>query len=153
MKAYVVYGVSGSGKSTKAKDIVYEGFDAGISLLSVERDACRRFISPYFSEHGWSGEGFPAYLEEAVTHEWHFRVHLALNHNNGVIISDTLCKVGDRRKLKNLLEYLGFDIDWIRMETPLEVCIERDNNRGIWAVGEDVIRRQWENLQKHKEHV
>lgn len=150
MKAYVVYGISGSGKSTKAEKLFY---DVPCGYCSwVERDRIRGHIYPNFDEVGWTG-GFHHHLEPIVTYEWHVAVSEAVKQESDLIISDTICKIQDRRNLKNLLEYLGYEIKWIRMDTPLDLCIERDKKRGVWSVGEDVIQRQWFNLMKHEEHV
>lgn len=149
MKATIIYGVSASGKSTRAQNLLNRPDDYS---WWIERDKIREYVYPNFSELGWRG-GFHPHLENIVTYEWHIEISKVVERKEDLIISDTLCKIQDRRNLKNLLEYLGYEIEWIRMDTLLDLCIERDKKRGIWSVGEDVIQRQWFNLMKHEEHV
>jgi predicted kinase len=152
MNCVLFYGISGSGKSTEARKCVENNKTVLGVRTHIERDEIRKMISPNFKNGGWKA-GFPPHLEDAVTLEWYVKLDQANYYNEDVVISDTLCKISDRGRVKNLLDYFGYDIEWVRMETPLEECIGRDSVRGIWSVGEDVIRRQWSNLQKHKEHV
>lgn len=149
MDALVIYGVSGSGKSTFAEEFNSDEF----TTLNLERDNIRKRFIPNFSFEGWKGHSFNSGWEEIVTYEWHKDLSYGAEKGLDLIISDTLCKVGDRRKLGFLLKHLGYDVLYYRITTSLEECIERDSKRGIWEVGEDVIRRQWDNLNKHSGHI
>lgn len=156
MKALVIYGPSASGKSTLASSVWEEPSVWGINMYytrNIERDVIRKETIPGFRDTGWEGYNFDSGMERVVSFYWDRELHNAFESGRDVVISDTLCKVGDRRKLNSLLWYLGYDVQYTRMPTSLEECIERDSKRGIWEVGEDVIRRQWDNLNKHSGHI
>lgn len=156
MKALVIYGPSASGKSTLASSVWEEPSVWGINeycTSGIERDVIRKEVIPGFRDVGWGGYDFDSGMERVVSFYWDSELNFAFEHGRDLVISDTLCKVGDRRKLYTLLRYLGYEVQYTRMTTSVEECIERDLKRGIWEVGEDVIRRQWDNLNKHSGHI
>lgn len=150
MKAFIIYGLSGSGKTTKAKALIEEGnttdlvwFDYG---AHVERDKIR------FEElklGDWATYRFNTETEHLVDAIWRCQIGRLSRSGSDIVISDTLCKLSDRKKLVKFLTKLGYEsVNLIQMETSLEDCIVRDKQRGAMSVGEDVIRKQYENLMK-----
>ena len=144
-KIIAVYGVSGSGKTSLARSMNKEG-----EFNQLERDEIRQALG--YLNNGWGGYDFCPEKEYAVTHAWHVLLQESLYNSQSIIISDTMTNIVDRRCLKFLAGQYDFDMEFIRMDTPLEDCIKRDSLRGGLSVGENVIRRQWKKLNGHKEH-
>jgi len=151
MKALVIYGPSASGKSYYAENSAEISQDTEeVETLLLERDYVRFNImglgdwTKYHPHHD---------TENAVDAFWKYCLVKYSIVGTNLIISDTNCKIGDRRKLKKLLEYLGYDVSFHRMSTSLEECIARDAKRGAFRVGADVIKRQWEHFIKDESHV
>ena len=146
--ALIVYGCSGSGKTTYAKT-KFDEMDGWVKR--IERDQIR--TERGLLRNGWQGYKFRGEDEYAVTAEWWRDLWYSVESDEDIIVSDTLCKIQDRRNLYHFLVAQGYFVRFVRMNTSLEECVERDSKRGIMSVGEKVISRQWENLNKHEEHI
>lgn len=150
MKAFIIYGTSGSGKSTKAHELIQERsmledvwFDYG---SHIERDKIR---FEWLNLGDWKTYKHDHRTEAVVDAIWKYQVVRCAQSESDIIISDTLCKVSDRVNLCSLLQRLGYnEIELIQMQTSLEDCIARDAERGNFSVGEEVIRKQYANLMK-----
>lgn len=150
MKAFIIYGVSGSGKTTKAKELIEEAkttdlvwFDYG---SHIERDNIR---FEWLNLGSWKTYKHDHRTEAVVDAIWKYKIVRCAQSESDIIISDTLCKLSDRVKLCSLLQRLGYnEIELIQMDTPLEDCIARDAQRGDFSIGEEVIRKQHANLMK-----
>lgn len=133
-KAWIVYGPPGSGKSTEARALA-QGMK---SVRHLERDIIRFDV---LKLGNWNEYRFDPKKEYIVDAIWKY---IVLNNDyNDLIISDTLCKKSDRDNLVALLQWIGYDVELIRMNTSLEECIERDKIREGYSVGEEVIKRMW----------
>ncbi|MCK9530466.1 MAG: AAA family ATPase [Gammaproteobacteria bacterium] len=144
MEALIIYGPSGSGKSTLAESVL----DGAEYAVRIERDVIRAEVIPGFHENGWNGYKPFSPWEDVVTFYWHSEIYRAQELCRNIIISDTLCKKKERDKVKFLLETLGYEVEFFRMDTSLETCIKRDALRDNRSVGETVILQQFENLNK-----
>ena len=151
MKALVVYGPSASGKSSYAQHSREIPWDTEeVETIMLERDYIRFNI---MGLGDWTKYRPHHDTENAVDAYWkYFLVKYSVVGAN-LIISDTNCKIGDRRKMKKLLEHFGYDVSFHRMSTSLEECIARNAERGAFSVGADVIKRQWEHFIKDESHV
>lgn len=146
MKATVIYGVSGSGKSTLAKSL-NDG-----RTIHIERDIIR-FDKDWMNLVDWEKYSPDRNTEYIIDTLWRVQICAAARIREDLIISDTLCKVGDRRILNHLLKFLGYDVEFIRVDTPFEECIQRDYKRGKLSVGKDVILKQHKSLSSYKDHL
>lgn len=144
MKAIIVYGPSGSGKSTKAVKLFS---DTSELTAWIERDRVRFDI---VGLGNWKTYKINQATENIVDTYWKFQVVEAAIMRRDIIISDTLCKPGDRDKLEVLLLHFGYSIEWIRMDTSLEECIKRDAGRGDMSVGENVVINQYNHFMKRE---
>lgn len=143
MKAFLIYGPSGSGKTTTVRKISESQFQG--NFLWVERDDIR---FNHMNLGNWTVYRPNQYTENIVDAYWKGFIFKAVGLKENIIISDTLCKTTDRKKVKALMEHFGYEVKFIRMSTPLSECISRDKNRGVWSVGEKVIRSQWDHFTK-----
>lgn len=143
MKAFLIYGPSGSGKSSRATDFIFD--PCNNQPLWIERDIIRFQVLRLGS---WKEYKINQTTENIVDAWWKYNIIRASIENSNIIISDTLCKPADRDKLERLLLHLGYSVEWIRMNTSLEECILRDSKRGNMSVGEKVIRSQWDHFVK-----
>lgn len=154
MKATLIFGPSGSGKTTKVNKILDSFCSCSDKYIEdrpawVERDYIRFKVLGLCD---WRQYKPDHKTEKIVDAYWkHALVEASLNERD-VIISDTLCKENERNNVVDLLKGLGYtDIELIRMDISLEKCIERDSGRGVFSVGEKIIRRQWDNFVGKKE--
>lgn len=149
-KATIIYGVSGSGKTYES--IQWANlYNHGIKWVSlIERDEIRFYE---LNLGDWKTYKINPVTEYMIDVYWKYYILRAIENGWDIIISDTLCNIRDRRNLYELLKFHNYRVEFVRMETPLDVCIERDRSRGGMSVGEDVIRKQWDKLVKNLSHI
>lgn len=70
-----------------------------------------------------------------------------------LIVADTNLSKKGRRKLIKCLKEIGYGVELVIINLPLEACIERDKERGARSVGEKVIRQQWETLLQSMDSI
>lgn len=130
-------GLPGSGKTTKAKQLVDMGY------VRVCKDDLRKMF--HNGEYSKSNEVFILKCRD-----WAIRA--ALRAGKSVVVDDTNF---EPKHAQRLLE-LATEHDAVFVEryipTPLEVCVERDSKRAD-SVGEKVIRGMYERYLKPKEPV
>lgn len=157
MRVHIIYGVSGSGKTTRAKAVCDKVNKNGFPYHHLERDSIRECYIDGFSTNGW--DGYTPNKESEAIVDMHYNWELVdirshLSGDGYLVISDTLCKVSDRRILYAKLRSLGItDITWERMQTDLGTCFTRDEARGVFEVGSDVISNQWNRLHGYEGHI
>ena len=138
---YVMVGIPGSGKSTVIQSMQK---DLKGSSITISRDAIRFSLlkegERYFAKER---QVFPKFIEEcfnAIQDEFD-HVFIDATHISPISRERLLRPLFDLIKLK---EYkIVFQI----INTPVEVCIERDKERaGRQHVGEQVIRDMFKNF-------
>jgi predicted kinase len=131
-------GIPGSGKSTWARQYA----DEHNGTVIVERDQIREELTGDIRNH--SREGYVSALAEQRTRaalmEWGFNV----------IVADTNLHRKYRRRWANVADQCGAVYREVVIDTPLEVCIERDAARDQ-PVGEQVIRIMHEKFVASQE--
>lgn len=125
----VLRGIPGSGKSTYAREWVAE--EPGWRVR-INRDDTR------FELYGkyWD---LTRHQEETVTTIQHAKVTAALKSKLSVIVDDTNLRASTLKDWQSKAEKFKIPLKVIDVDTPLEVCIDRDAKRER-SVGEDVIR-------------
>lgn len=125
-KLLMMRGLPGSGKTTKAKEIMRE---AG-NFVRVNRDQLRPML------HGdakWSGK-----KEKVTRHVQRAMVKDLLNNDYSVIIDDTNLRDADRERWGHVARECNAKFEIVDMDTPYEVCVERDlmreNGVGIHVI-------------------
>lgn len=142
MKAVLMVGISGSGKSTKARKD-YPGYEV------VERDAFRRVI---LTEQGkmdentnlWSVWKFGK-AEEDVTKAVDVRLGWLAGQGKNVVIADTNLSEKTRKAMTKKLEGLGYEVSLDVCKIDLLKAFERDERRRD-TVGRDVIYKQYKQF-------
>ena len=114
-------GAPGSGKSTVAKSMVDE------NVIRVSRDEIRFALlgekESYTQKEYFSKEG-------EVYKEYFRQIQAGLDSGKDVIVDATLLNVPARKKvLDNILIPSTYKIGALFMDTPLNVCLERNNKR------------------------
>ena len=140
MKAEILVGVSGSGKTTYALTMT--------AYAVVCRDDIR-FGSVMPNAHGWKDYVFSRENEDKVTYIHRATIDRCAELGQDLIVADTNLSKKNRRKLIKYLQELGYEVEIVIIKLPLKVCIERDSFRGARSVGEGIIRQQWETLQQN----
>ena len=133
-KLAIMCGLPRSGKTTLAKRLERDGW------VCVCPDDIRLAL------HG------QPFVKEAESSVWAIvwtRAHTLLQGDHMVLIDATNLTKKSRSSWRKLAEEFGLDLDIYLVETPFEVCLER--NTGTGAVPEDVLRRMNEIYQRPTE--
>ena len=134
MKAIITVGVSASGKSTYAQELVEQGW------VEANRDWIRfNVVCPGAD---WSTYKFTKKREEDVTSKQEDIVLSAAKDGKNVIISDTNLNTKTRNKWVEFLKELGYSVEVTPFPVTLEDAWKRDTARPN-GVGRDVIYKQW----------
>lgn len=127
-KIYVLQGLPASGKSTKAKELV-EADKTG-HTIRLNRDLLREMM--HFGVYSKQNERHIMNAEKVLAQS-------LLVFDFDVVVDDTNLKQKTIDMWKDVASWMKADIEIVRIDTPLEVCIERDSKREK-PVGEKVIR-------------
>ena len=133
MKAIITVGVSASGKTTFANELVKQGF------RDINRDYIRfNVVCP---GSNWSNYKFNGKNEKEVPRVHEQMIMESWAREENIVISDTNLNAGRRDRLVRTLKDLGYEVDVIGCPITREAAIKRDNLRAN-GVGESVIYRQ-----------
>lgn len=134
-KLTIFRGLQGSGKSTEARRLVQTLWSLGITAINIDRDMFR--IADGF------GVAPTGAHEDAISDTQRVIIENGLLQNWNVIESSTNLNNKFLKQLVKLGANCGAEVEIRDVDTPLEVCIERDENRrlaGGHFVGEKVLR-------------
>jgi predicted kinase len=144
----LMVGISGSGKSTRARDIVRGSHRHAI----VSRDALRAALYGYEDSNIRDYYRHPAMAsrEERITEVQISVVHTLLEAGTSVIIDDTNCS---QSTVNGLLRRLtGYSVRFEVMDVDLHEAIARDEQRAS-SVSSDVILKQHAKLTELKKQL
>ncbi len=140
-KLTLMVGISGSGKSTKAKELALEK-----SALIINRDKLREMLFGYTEET--IGEYYKSsdlwLLENQISSYQNYLIERALVKDKNVILDNTNLKQSYINEICK--KFSSYEIDFCLVECDLKTAIERDNNR-TRKVGESIIKQQYQNIQ------
>lgn len=136
-KLLVLKGLSGSGKTTRAKELEKEGW------VHVEKDVIRKDQRLFPN-----GYNFPK-DEQKVVQERDRQIRKALSSGKNVVSSDTNLAQKHIRQMQTIARQYDadFELDDSFLSVPIATLIERDRNREN-SVGEAVIRKQFHEFVK-----
>ena len=135
-KLTIMRGLPGSGKSTIAKEMCDTGY--GVRL---NKDLLRTMMN--FDKFTGINEGRVQDAQKVLA-------KFFLEKNINVIVDDTNLNPGTLQSWKNLTTSIGISYGVINVDTPIEVCIERDKLREK-KVGSHVIEQMaWQYLDYMK---
>lgn len=127
-KLIVLQGLPASGKSTLAKQMA-KADPKGTIIVS--RDAFRHALGEYWVP---SRERYVSCLET-------YAVRKGLKEGFNVVVDATNLNEEIVEKWKDTAAEANAEIEFIKLSTPLQICLERDNNPDReHKVGEDVIK-------------
>lgn len=137
MRAVITVGVSGSGKSTFAKSL-------SLTHHEINRDWDRWNCT---GKCGWNGDNayrFDKNVEKYIDklHNIDYRTFSEIGRD--IVISNTNLNTKKLKKLLNKLEDLGYEVEIKEFPISFPEALRRDKERGIFSVGEEVLKRQWE---------
>ena len=137
-KLYITKGIPASGKSTWARNKAKEEPNTVI----VNRDSIRTMLKGEYKLFPFGSK-----MEKLVTDIEQEAIYYTLNRGYNCIVDSTgfMWNEFDTTYNKNTHDCEVEIIDFTHV--PLEVCIERDNNREI-SVGEEVIRKFYNKYLK-----
>jgi len=144
----VLIGVSGSGKSTWAKEFCLNQ----PNWLRISRDELRRSLIPVFLGTYWHWPKEDQSRIEHLVDRMHTRLLTdALRSGWNVIMDNTHLKKAYFEEYITLLlrNFPSFSIQYRLFDTPLEICQERDHFRSD-SVGANAVAYQYSQLQELK---
>ena len=135
MKAILTIGVSGSGKTTWAKEQ---------NKRIISRDDIRRqLLGVSYDENLWECYTHNKILEQEVTRIVYQQIDDAVRNKEDFIIADTNISSNARSKLTNLLQLkYRYDVEYKIFDTPIYQCLEQNKHR-VDMVHDNVIWNQW----------
>lgn len=142
-KLIITCGVSGSGKSTYAAELVKQGW------VELNRDEWR---FKFFCEgkYDWGLYKFSKEKETKVTN--HLEELWKLNsgqsssgfYQRNIIVSNTNLNQKDHTYWKTKAEEAGYEFEVKYFDITLTEALKRDRKRGALSVGQDVLFDQWQ---------
>lgn len=144
-KAIITVGISGSGKSTFARDLLdSSNFEAIPKWIEINRDNLR-FDN---KTPDWTKYKFTKGRENAVTKQQEDMVYTADSLSYNVIISDTNLNPKTRNKWVKLLESLDYEVEIKEFPITWEEAIKRNAQRE-GGVTPTVLYKQWKQWLKY----
>lgn len=144
MKAYITTGIPGSGKSTKAMEMIGNN----PNLVRVNRDEFRiQVLQDRGRKINWTNA-----MDKSVDGEASKRhenaIRLAAREGKDLIVDNCHLSEGSRKRIIFMLRDLGYEnIEIISTwDVPLDVCLERNAKRegiGLGPVSTSVIRKMY----------
>ncbi len=148
MKAFICVGISGSGKSTFANTLQHTDGDNSTWQI-INRDETRWLLSGKRGYNGPNAYKFYSTIERDVTDYNERRIEECAADGVDIIISDTNLNSVFREKLIGKCKALGYDVQIEEFPISFQEACKRDKQRGIYAVGEDVLMKQWNDWCKY----
>ncbi len=148
-KLLLTCGLSGSGKSTYAKELVESGW------REINRDKLR-FLMFTNGVHDWSLYKFTKDREKSVTEQCELEFRLAVGLKFNIIVSNTNLNQKDHDYWKVKAEEAGYEFEVKYFDITLEEALKRDSKRGALAVGREVLFAQWKKwleITNYKRYV
>lgn len=132
---FYMIGLPGSGKSTKARQMLAE-YGYG-NIHRVNKDDLRAMMDD--GHHSSQNEKFVLLVRDYIVVE-------TLGHGKHVIVDDTGFSTKHQNRLKQLAHDNGAAFEIVDFTgVSIETCIERDLKR-LHSVGEAVIRKMWRDF-------
>ena len=133
MKVLILQGLPGSGKSTYAKELTSKGWKR------INRDLLREMLdNNYYTK---KNEKLIRLIRDNI-------LEICLINDFDVVIDDTNFEQKQIDRIKSVAGCLGCEVEVLFIDTPLKVCIERDEARER-TVGKDVINQMYNKYVKH----
>lgn len=135
MRAIMTLGVAGCGKSTFAEKLKDR-------FLEINLDECRELVNGNESDNSNPKE-VADYRDRLI--------ELAAMQGTDIILSDTNINPHFRNMLLNKLKNLGYQVTLVHLDTPVEKCLEFNENRDRQVPDEAIIEMQ-EKMQEQIEN-
>lgn len=136
-KLLLTVGISGSGKSTYAAELVKQGWS------ELNRDVWR-FVFFTEGKPDWSLYKFTKQREDDVTKHLEFLFHDAVKYKANIVVSNTNLNQKDHTYWKTKAEEAGYEFEVKYFPVTLDEALKRDSKRGALAVGREVLLQQWQ---------
>ena len=124
MKAHIMIGISGSGKSTYVKEHTTPG-----SVIVNNDSARRRFVGINSEDNLWDYYKFDKNVESQVKSEIDALINHALYNDKDLWIDNTNLTVAKNKHLKEFLEQLGYEVHFHNLNTSSNINTYLYNNQ------------------------
>lgn len=149
MKATILRGISGSGKSTFAKEYIKNDLDT----FEVNRDKVRRHLFNVDQNTNlWSVYKLNKKNEQEVSEYIELLMGSFVSLKYNIIDSDTNISQKRLRSKIEFYESLGYEVEVILLDEDVYECIDRDSKRRD-SVGSKVIFKQYLQLKSDERKV
>lgn len=144
-KIIILSGISGSGKTTWTKNKIQNS----TNFVAISRDKLRELLFGYTESNVSVYYDLPNFKqnEKLVTTFQTTNIRQAIAQGFDIILDNTHL---DKRYIDDMLqEFPQCDFEFVLLDTNIDVAIQRDKTRNRY-VGENIIRKQYEQLLKLK---
>lgn len=141
-KILLTVGISGSGKSTFAKQLV----ESDPSWVEINRDKIRADLFLCGNQHQmWQKYKHTNSNEKLVNQQVEILFHKAVNAQKNIIISDTNLNIKTRNYWVGISERYNYlyEEKIFGLDLSLKELLKRDSLRTDKPVGKDIILKQW----------
>lgn len=142
LKAIILTGISGSGKSTWAKQQV--GYKV-VCRDDIRSEILKERGVDLQSENMWAHWRFKKSDEQEVTNRYWNIVENHASCGNNIILADTNLNSNRRESMKKRLEELNYVVEHKVIPIDYETAVKRDLNR-LHSVGAAIIWKQYKEL-------
>ena len=129
----ILVGIPGSGKSTKAKELVSQGY------THISADRVRAHLYGNANCQGDSDHVFRVFNDQ---------LNKALLASKNVVVDNTNCKQKYRDRLRYVGNFYNYAIETWVIDTPLDECIRRNGLRSR-VVPEHILTNMYKSLHSN----
>lgn len=144
-KVILTVGISNSGKSTWARNLIKEN----PMMVDLNRDDMRIAFFCDGKRENYNSYKFTDDKEKFITEVILMRAERALSNGQGIVISDTNLNGKARQTWKDLAAKHKVEYEEQVFDVPLHICMSRNRKRDI-TLPDRVLRQQYDSFRKFK---
>lgn len=137
----VLRGLPASGKSSFIEENGFESY-------TLSSDKYRLMLSSFVPRIGGYEDMISQKCNKSVWQRLYSDLEFRMKHGEFTIIDATNLRLDTIRKYRKLCKTYDYRMIVVPFDVNEEICIQRDKYRGIYSVGEDVIRKMAQSIEE-----